>query len=177
MGDAETSRAQAPEPEVYGGWQDRPEPDYELSSGWRTLRWASVVVGAVPMLLIGWRALEEPGQVPVHFAMDGSVTRMGSPWELFLAPVLIWLLCVLGMTLLSRHPRIFNFPKPLTSENVQDMYRLGERMLIALAASAAVLCWGMVGAMPGMPLFWLTWVGGAGVVGVAAVGIWQMVKA
>ncbi|MDZ5077627.1 DUF1648 domain-containing protein [Nesterenkonia sp. HG001] len=154
-------------PEVYGSFRERPARDYELGAGLRLLREVSVVLGALPVVLIAWHAMNGPDRVPVHFGFDGTVNRDGSPWELFWTALLVWGTCVLGMAILSRHPRLFNFPQVLTSENVQRLYRLGETSLIWLAFAAALMVWGIAGSL-GYPTFWLLWVG-LGVMTVAVV--------
>ncbi|GAB3186605.1 hypothetical protein [Nesterenkonia suensis] len=146
------------QPEVYSRLKDRPAPDYELGAALRLLRWGSVLLGALPVALIAWQATSGTDQVPLQFGVDGTVDREGSPWELFWTTLLTWTTCVLGLAILSRHPRIFNFPQALTSENAQRLYRRGETSLIWLTFATALIIWGIAGAL-GYPTFWMLWAG------------------
>lgn len=138
--------------EEYRTLAERPQPDYVLGLGWRALRPGAVVVGLIPVLMI------------LQAVLGGG--DAGLAWT----AALTWAACVVGPAVLSRHPRIFNYPQMLTSANVQRLYRLGEITMLLVSAGCAVVLWGMTDPL-GLPTLWLSWVG---IAGMTVVVIWAV---
>ena len=63
----------------------------------------------------------------------------------------LWAALQVGLDVLSRHPRLYNYPAPLTSANVQRLYRVGEQMMVWLCACVAIMFLGVVGMVLGLP--------------------------
>jgi uncharacterized membrane protein len=146
------------EPVVYRRLAERPQRDYETGAWTRRIRTGSLAL-AILGVVAGLVALPFlPDEIPVHFGITGEADRWGSRWEL-LVILGVWVVVQVGMDLLSRHPRLVNFPGPLTSENVQRLYRAAERMLVHMGAGVALIFAGLVGEMAGAPLLWLVIVG------------------
>lgn len=144
--------------EEYRTLAERPAPEVTLGAGWRALRLSSVVAGLVPVLMILQAVLGRGA------AGDGPDAGLAG------TAALTWAGCVVGPAVLSRFPRVFDYPTMLTSENVQRLYRLGTLTMILVAAGCAVTLWGMTAAL-GLPTGWLSWVG---IAGLAAVVIWAV---
>lgn len=69
-----------------------------------------------------------PDTIPTHFDGSGNVDRYGGKamaWMLpGIATLLFW-----GLTALSRHPYLYNYPVPLTPDNILKQYRTAIRMM------------------------------------------------
>ena len=133
---------------------DRPERDYVTGRWTRRIRRASTALMIVGVV-VGLGALPLLGEeVPIHFGFDGVADGWGARWEL-VGVLALWAVIQVGIDLLSRRPRIMNFPTVLTSRNVQRAYREGERMLVIVGAASS-LCFAGGVAMtlgaPGLPL-------------------------
>ncbi|HIY67279.1 MAG TPA: DUF1648 domain-containing protein, partial [Candidatus Agrococcus pullicola] len=100
----------------------RPEPNFETNRTTRTLRlvtWALVPLHLVIMLPGVLTATED---VPVHWGIDGTVTRYGAPWELLIVSGVFGVL-VVGILLVSHKPQWFNYMTVVTKTNAQEIYR------------------------------------------------------
>lgn len=112
------------------------------------LRWLPTGAAGVAgiALLVAYPTL--PEVVPTHFNFAGEPDAWGEPWNaLVLAGV--WLLLAVGLAVLSRHPRIFNYPVPLTEENAQRLYREGERLMVWTGLACGLTLGAGVGSMLG----------------------------
>lgn len=122
----------------------RPEPNFETNRTTRTLRlvtWALVPLHIAIMLPGVLTATED---VPVHWDIDGTVTRYGAPWELLIASGVFGVL-VAGILLVSHKPQWFNYITVVTKTNAQEIYREGERLMVwmalVLAGMQGVVAW------------------------------------
>jgi hypothetical protein len=84
---------------------------------------------AVPWIA-GWPV---PDEAPRHFGFDGRPDRWGSPAVLMLLPLMA-LLMGGGLLVLARFPHVYNYPVALTGENASRQYRLGRRLVLAMAS-------------------------------------------
>ncbi|UQN14742.1 fatty acid desaturase family protein [Gulosibacter sp. ACHW.36C] len=76
---------------------------------------------------------------------------------------------------MSRHPRLFNYPVPVTNENVARLYREGERMLVWLLVPLQFIFFAVLQAvLLNGAVTWLLWVGLAGLLAVVLAGVVQM---
>ncbi|TXK55628.1 DUF1648 domain-containing protein [Salinibacterium sp. dk5596] len=131
------------------GWpRERPPAEFVSGPVTRALRWLSVGMPAVgaAVLLAVYGSL--PEVVPTHFGFTGEADAWGPRWNvLVLAGV--WLAMSAGLVALSRFPRVFNYPVPVTEENAQRLYREGARMTVWTAFGCSVIFGGAVASMLG----------------------------
>ncbi len=98
-------------------------------------------------LLIFWVLLFDayealPQTIPVHYGVDGLPDSFGDKQTILLIPAIASLLFI-GITLLNRHPEIFNYPVQITPENAPTHYLRATRMLRFLKW-AVLLIFGMI---------------------------------
>ena len=81
---------------------------------------------------------ELPEVIPSHFGFDGEAdgfNDMNSIWTLPVIGVMIYL----GMAILIKYPHIFNYPKEITEENAEQMYRIAGKFIRVLNAVSACI--------------------------------------
>lgn len=129
---------------------DRPGREYVTGVWTRRIRSASriAMIAGTTAGLVALPFL--PAEIPTHFGFTGEADAWGPKWSLVIV-LALWAALQVGLDLLSRHPRLFNYPAPLTSENVQRLYRAGEQMVVWLCACVAVMFLGVVGMVLGLP--------------------------
>lgn len=135
-----------------------PQPNFTLDPLHRSLLWISVLV---PVLLVGYvgsQMSSMPDEVPVHFGLDGSVNRYGSPWEGFWTMVGVTVV-ISSLAVLARFPRLFNYPVMLTSNNVQAQYQNAVQLMVWMNVSMAVITVGMMSIWFDLGWINLVWVG------------------
>ena len=161
---------------VYGSFRERPASKIRLSPFFRALQAGSwlIAVGLPIYFLVAIRRYD--GEVPMHFDFTGNVTRTGPATEAIITLVTT-ALCVIGLLVLARYPRILNFPVMLTEDNVQQQYRYGIELMTWVAAACAGIMVVMAFAqLSGWSINWIWWpLGGMFV----AIGyyIWRRLKA
>jgi Protein of unknown function (DUF1648) len=79
----------------------------------------AVVIGSVSL---SWTHL--PARVPTHFGLSGPPNGFGPKSSLWILPV-VATVCYIGLTLVNRFPRAFNYPVKLTDENRARLEPLG----------------------------------------------------
>lgn len=123
--------------------------------------WAVLAIGVGA---VAFRYDHLPATIPTHFGATGRPDGYG-PRSAILALAAIWLLIQTLLTVLSRHPRLFNYPMPVTTENAQRVYREGERLLVwlglALAVTFAGVLWSAGGAWTTGRVFIVVGLGGS----------------
>ncbi|MGN0095330.1 MAG: DUF1648 domain-containing protein [Corynebacterium sp.] len=108
----------------------------------------SVAVAGVITVLVLVRYPGLPDTIPVHFGLGGEADAWGSKTTvLFLS--LIMLVCIGGTFWASRHPdaRWMNYPKDVTEDNAQRLYRAGEKSLVWLNVGLVAIYAGMATTM------------------------------
>lgn len=85
-----------------------------------------LLVGVMIYLFINWNSI--PDKIPGHYNAMGEIDRMGSKKELFLLPIIGWLM-YLGMTLLEQFPKVWNTGVTVTEENKERVYSVLKNML------------------------------------------------
>ena len=140
---------------IYGSFSERPKPDFRLSPFYRALQILSVIVaiGLPSYFMIAIRGYD--GQIPMQYDFEGNVTRTGPATE---AMITLWVvaLCVLGLIVLARYPRIMNFPVMLNEHNVQQQYRYAMHMMIwAGLACAGLMVVMTFGWLVGLSMTWI----------------------
>lgn len=69
-----------------------------------------------------------PEHVPTHFNYKGEADGFGDKSSLYIIPIIASILTI-GMAILSRYPRLFNYPVKITEENAAYQYMLASRMI------------------------------------------------
>ncbi|MFB2895230.1 DUF1648 domain-containing protein [Aerosakkonemataceae cyanobacterium BLCC-F50] len=95
------------------------------------------VVGVLLSLIIairGWFIL--PDVIPIHFNLSGQPNGWGSKAIIWLFPALAIIISV-GLTFLSRYPRLFNYPVQITPENAARQYQIACSLLNFFKAELA----------------------------------------
>ncbi|MCT7977431.1 DUF1648 domain-containing protein [Laspinema olomoucense] len=90
----------------------------------------TALLGVVASLAIGfyyWHSL--PASVPLHFGITGEPDLWGPKLTFWLIPG-IGIISYLAMTLTNFFPNTFNYPVPITSENLQNQYKIARRVLL-----------------------------------------------
>jgi uncharacterized membrane protein len=72
-----------------------------------------------------------PDLVPIHFNGLGQVDNFGGKSNIFILPAIATVMFA-GMTILSRFPRVFNYPVKITENNASFQYRNMARMVRCL---------------------------------------------
>ena len=84
------------------------------------LGWVSVV-GIWALTLTNYSIL--PEIIPIHFNGAGKADGFGNKTHIFVLPIISTLLFI-GLTILNKHPHIFNYPSQITKENaVRSIYK------------------------------------------------------
>lgn len=123
-------------------WRPPRRPDRNYDTGpvtlWLrrlTLFFTALITVAVVIAFPGL-----PDTIPVHFSGTGEADDWGSKVSiLFLAVLMVAM--IVGVDWCSRHSDSdwFNYPKTITEDNAQRMFRAGEQMLVWLNAGIVVL--------------------------------------
>lgn len=69
--------------------------------------------------------------IPTHFNAAGAPDRYGSKSSIFVLPIIVFIMYFF-LTLLSRFPNIYNYPKPITRENAKYQYRCARQLMIII---------------------------------------------
>lgn len=139
---AADERTTAPGP-TRTGRAPRPAPTYTPGPVTRALRavsWMLLIAGAVGVAVSYPRM---PKSVPVHFNVTGTPDAYG-PRSSILWLVIVWAVLQALLAWLSRRPRLFNYPVPVTEDNAQRLYREGERLMVGMMLTLAVSFLGIV---------------------------------
>ncbi len=99
----------------------------------------AAALGILTMLYVtikSWPLL--PQTIPHHFGVSGRPDAWGGKWTLWLLPGISLVLYV-GLTILSRHPHIYNYPWPLTEQNAAAQYHIARTLLGALKTEIVVI--------------------------------------
>lgn len=137
----------------------RPERTYVTGGLTRALRiaaWVPVLAAGI-LLLVRYPGL--PETVPTHFGVGGQPDGWGPKWSIFVVFGMLTVLMV-GISVLSRFPRVFNYSVAVTDENAQRVYRAGERLMVWLLGAMGVIVLGLTSASIepdgiGMPIVWM----------------------
>jgi uncharacterized membrane protein len=101
--------------------------------------WISVFgIWALPLI----NYFDLPEIIPIHFNGAGKADRFGNKTHIFVLPIISTLLFI-GLTILNKHPHIFNYPSQITKENAVDQYTNATRMMRVLKL-VIVLLFGLI---------------------------------
>lgn len=138
-------------------FSERPQLNFALDPFHKVLLAVSMIAAVALPVYFFLRSFGAQGDFALHYDFTGDVTREGSLQEAAVILVLLSLLTI-GCGVLTRYPRIFNFPVTLTRENVQRQYKNAVQMLVWIVAGMAAILAIMVGGWLGIlsvDLMWL----------------------
>lgn len=102
----------------------------------------TALLGVVASLAIGgyyWSRL--PASVPLHFGITGEPDLWGPKLTFWLIPS-IGVISYLSMTLTNFFPNTFNYPVPITPENIENQYKIARQLLLWMKAElTGLLLW------------------------------------
>jgi len=108
----------------------------------KPIDWVIEFIGIVGLIiLIGLPIIyfsELPDIIPVHFGFNGQPDGFGTKAVIWVMPLLGGML-YLGMSLLNKHPHIFNYPQKVTEDNAERLYKTATRMMRVLNALVACI--------------------------------------
>ena len=84
-----------------------------------------------------------PESVPTHFDLEGRADAWSPKWMLVLLPA-VSLAIFLGLKLLSRFPRLVNYPRPVTDEQRTRLHPLTCEMLSCLSMTIGAAFFGLL---------------------------------
>lgn len=88
-----------------------------------------LLLGIFVYLLITWKHI--PAKVPGHYNGAGEIDRWGGKYELFVCPIISIFLYLL-ITLLKRHPELWNTGVDITEKNKVRIYSILKNMIVTL---------------------------------------------
>ena len=101
--------------------------------------WVSVFgIWALPLI----NYFDLPEIIPIHFNGAGKADGFGNKTHIFVLPIISTLLFI-GLTILNKHPHIFNYPSQITKENAVHQYTNATRMMRVLKL-VIVLLFGLI---------------------------------
>lgn len=157
----------------------RPKRTYTTGPVTVGLRRLTLVATAAVTVWVLVRYPSMPDTVPVHFAAGGEADEWGSRATV-LWLFLIMLVCIVPIHWASSRPdaRWVNYPKTVTGDNAQAMYRVCEQLLVWTNVSVVVLYAGIAAAIiDGVSILLFVIPGLVLMVGGTVVGIVKMARA
>ena len=79
-----------------------------------------------------------PEIIPAHYNSKGEINGYGSKAFIIIVPCILTVL-VYAITILSRHPHIFNYPQNLTKDNAEQQYLLAIRNMRYLKLAVVIV--------------------------------------
>ncbi|MCT7954922.1 DUF1648 domain-containing protein [Laspinema palackyanum] len=108
----------------------------------------TALMGVVASLAIGfyyWHRL--PPSIPLHFGITGKPDLWGPKLTFWLIPS-IGFISYLAMTITNFFPNTFNYPVPITPENLPTQYKIARQVLLWMKAEVMGILlwieWGMI---------------------------------
>ncbi len=92
------------------------------------------------LLLIGLPIIyygDLPDTIPRHFGLNGEPDGFSGKGIIWTLPILGSIMYI-GMVILNKHPHIFNYPKKITEENAERLYRITTKLIRFL--NTAIVC-------------------------------------
>jgi uncharacterized membrane protein len=81
--------------------------------------------------LIAWKYPQLPATVPQNFGPSGQPEAWGDKSAVLILCLVIIALYTM-LTMLSKHPHVFNYPFALNEHNIEDQYRLARTLISSL---------------------------------------------
>ena len=117
--------------------ETRPKIKLQLSFFDRALETAGLIGLVILWGLTTFAYFNLPNTIPIHFGISGKPDNYGSKATLYVMPVLGTIIFY-GLTILNKHPDIFNYMMPITEENAPRQYGYATRTLRFLKCSIMV---------------------------------------
>lgn len=89
----------------------------------------AMLLGCIVLVYATWARL--PEIVPRHFNREGIVDGYGGKWNMLILPLIVTVFYI-GLTILSRYPRAYNYIVEITDSNAQIQYQLATRLVRVL---------------------------------------------
>jgi len=110
---------------------ERPKIKLELTKADKVIEFTgwTLLIGTWVLAILSFSDL--PESIPTHFNGAGEADGFGEKTNIFVLPI-IGMILFIGMTMLNRHPHIFNYPKAINNENALKQYSNATRMIRVL---------------------------------------------
>lgn len=118
--------------------EQRPKLDIPLTPLDRVIEVISLLIMVALWCFTLFSYFKLPEIIPIHFDVSGNINKWGNKNTLIFLPVTATVIFI-GLTILNKHPDIFNYPGKVTTANAAQQYTLATRMLRALKLSIAVI--------------------------------------
>ena len=126
-------------------WNKRKRPKIKI--GLTLFDFIIEIAGFVAMIalwvLVGVTYSKLPDVIPIHYNASGQADNFGEKSRIIMLPVIATVLYA-GMTILSRYPRLFNYPVTITENNASFQYRNMSKMIRCLKLSIVLIFGGIV---------------------------------
>lgn len=103
------------------------------------------VFASLAIALYYWHRL--PPSIPLHFGITGEPDLWGPKLTFWLIPG-IGFISYLSLTITNFFPNTFNYPVPITPENLQNQYQIARQVLLWMKAEVMGILvwieWGMI---------------------------------
>ncbi|MGZ5285737.1 MAG: DUF1648 domain-containing protein [Flavisolibacter sp.] len=84
-----------------------------------------------------------PDQVPGHFNFAGKADNYINKEYIFILPILATIIYI-SMTILNRHPHLYNYPVKLTAQNARRLYTSAVRLIRVIKLTVVIIFSGIV---------------------------------
>lgn len=84
-----------------------------------------------------------PDQIPSHYNAAGQADDFSDRTHIFVLPIVATVIYI-GMTLLNKHPHIYNYPATVTKENARRLYTSATKLIRVLKLTVVVIFSGIV---------------------------------
>jgi uncharacterized membrane protein len=123
--------------------EPRPKINIELTAFDRKVEGFALAI--LILMWIGTMVFFErlPEVIPSHFSLSGKADGFRDKTSIFFLPLIATIIYI-GMTLINRHPHLYNYLSPVTSENAQGIYTSATRMIRVLKLIIIVIMSGVV---------------------------------
>lgn len=116
----------------------RPHIPIELSGFDRIMEAIGVSFLVVIWVWVIYFYPELPDKIPTHFNASGEADDFGTKINLFILPVLATVLYFV-LLLISRKPRLYNYPVSVEPGNLKLLYQLGSRTVRWIALFIVII--------------------------------------
>lgn len=100
-----------------------------------TLGWIALIASWI-MTVASYSNLSTT--IPIHYNGTGRADGFGYKIYIFVLPLVATLLFI-GLTILNKFPHLFNYPTPITSDNILQQYTHATRLVRYLKCIIAIL--------------------------------------
>jgi uncharacterized membrane protein len=84
-----------------------------------------------------------PDQIPSHYNGTGQADDFSDKTHIFVLPIVATII-YLGMTILNKHPHIYNYPATVTRENARRLYTSATKLIRVLKLVVVLIFSGIV---------------------------------